>query len=339
MLTDTQIRRLKPKDKTFKKADEKSLYLEVTTKGAKLWRFKYRFEGREKLLALGPYPDVPLKSAREGRDKLRALLAQGIDPGAERKARKAAITSKNANSFEALAREWLAKQIPTWSKSGADKTSRLFERDILPYIGKLPISDLSTQEILKTLQRIENRSADTAHRALGHCSCVFRYAIATGRIEHNPCINLKGALKPIKKRHFNAITDPQKLAQVLRMLDGYEGKLPVQCALRLAPLVFVRPGELRHAKWQDIDLENAKWSFFVGKTKSDHIVPLANQAQAILREIHPLTGRGTYVFPSDRSMNRPMSDNALLAAPEKNGNNKRRNGYPRTPSDGQNHTG
>jgi integrase len=310
-LTDTKIRTAKPADRPYKIADGRGLYLLVTPTGGKLWRFKYRTAGKEKLLALGAYPDVSLKDARERCDKAREQITKGIDPCSARRAAKTA----GADTFEALAREWYARFAPTWAPSHSERIIRRLERDIFPWLGSKPIAEVAAPELLEVVRRIEARGAlETAHRALQNCGQVFRYAIATARAERDPSQDLRGALPPVKDRHFPAITDPTRVADLLRMLDSYEGTLTVRCALRLAPLVFVRPGELRKAKWKDIDLDAAEWRFIVTKTGADHIVPLSRQAVAILRELHPLTGRGRYVFPGARTDERPMSDNAVLAA-------------------------
>lgn len=314
-LTDTAIRKTKPTDKPFKVADEKGLFLLVSPTGGKLWRMKYRFDGKEKLLSFGSYPDVPLSRAREKRDEARKLLADGVDPSEHRKAVQATKRDRAANSFEVVAREWYGKYSPGWVEHHGDRILRRFERDIFPWIGGRPIADIKAPELLAVLRRIEKRGAlETAHRALSNCGQVFRYAIATGRLERDIAPDLRGALPPVKGDNFAAVTDPEKVAGLLRTLDGYEGTLPVTCALRLAPLVFVRPGELRKAVWEDIDLDAAEWRYHVTKTDSEHIVPLATQAVAILRELHALTGTGRYVFPGARTNGRPMSDNAILAA-------------------------
>ncbi len=314
-LTDTAIRNAKPGEKPAKIFDERGLFLLVTPAGGKWWRLRYKFDGKEKLLSLGTYPDTGLKDARTRRDDARKLLADGIDPGENRKAVKAARQERAANSFEVVAREWYAKQAPNWAEHHGDRIIRRFERDIFPWIGGRPIADVTAPELLAAVQRIENRGAlETAHRALGNCGQVFRYAVATGRALRDPSGDLRGALPPVKGEHFAAVTEPIQAAQLLRTLDGYQGTLTVACALRLAPLVFVRPGELRTAEWADIDLETAEWRYHVTKTDSDHIVPLASQAVAILRELHALTGTGRFVFPGARSNGRPMSDNAILAA-------------------------
>jgi integrase len=214
-----------------------------------------------------------------------------------------------------VAREWYAKHTSAWAESHGSRIIRRLERDIFPWLGKGPVAEITPPELLAVVRRIEGRGAlETAHRALQNCGQVFRYAIATARAERDPSQDLRGALPPVKEGHFAAVTDPKRLGEILRAFDGYEGTLPVRCALRLAPLVFVRPGELRKALWADIDLEAAEWRYEFTKTGTPHIVPLSRQATEILEEIHPLTGRSSYVFPSARSAQRPMSDNAILAA-------------------------
>lgn len=314
-LTDTAIRKAKPQKKTAKLFDERGLYLEVSPAGGKWWRLKYRFGGKEKRLSLGTYPDVSLKDARDRRDASRKLLADGVDPSENRKATKAAGADRAANSVEVVAREWFAKHSVTWAANHSNRIFRLFERDIFPWIGNRPISEVTAPELLVVVRRIESRGAlESAHRALGNCGQVFRYAIATGRCERDPSADLRGALPPFKGKHFAATTEPAKLAAILRAMDGYEGMLTVRCALRLAPLVFARPGELRMAEWKDVDLEGAEWRYVVTKTNVPHIVPLSRQAVEILRELQPLTGKGRFVFPGARTSRRPMSDNAILAA-------------------------
>ncbi|HHF7367644.1 TPA: tyrosine-type recombinase/integrase [Legionella bozemanae] len=314
-LNHTRIINAKPKEKAYKLADEKGLFLYITPKGGMYWRMKYRFNGKEKLLALGIYPDVSLAKARDKRDESRKLLADGIDPSEHRKVMKKVENERSANSFEVIAREWFLKYSSNWVKSHSDKIIQRFERDIFPWIGNKPITEVSPPVLLSVIRRIEERGAlETAHRALSNCGQVFRYAIATGRAERDSSQDLKGALPPVKTKHFAAQTDPKRFGELLRIIEGYEGSLIVRCALRIAPLVFVRPGELRHAKWEDIDFDTAQWSYIVTKTDTPHIVPLATQAISILKELHPLTGNNTFVFPSARSNDRPMSDNAILAA-------------------------
>jgi integrase len=319
-LTDTAIRNAKPGEKPVKLFDKRGLYLEISPTGGKWWRLKYRFDSKEKRLSLGVYPEVSLKDARDRRDASRKLLSDGIDPSENRKAQKATRQERAANSFEVVAREWYDKHAPNWVEHHGDRIIRRLERDIFPWIGGKPISDVTAPDLLAAVRRIENRGAlETAHRALGNCGQVFRYAVATGRATRDPTGDLRGALPPVKGEHFAAVTEPKRVAELLRTLDGYQGSFTVVCALRIAPLVFVRPGELRKAEWAHIDLDAAEWRYIVTKTDTAHIVPLATQAVAILRELHPLTGSGRYVFPGARTDNRPMSDNAILAAMRRTG--------------------
>jgi len=322
-LSDTAIRNAKPGAKPAKMFDERGLFLLISPAGGKWWRFRFAFDGKEKLLSLGVYPDVSLKDARGRRDAARKLLADGIDPGANRKAQKLVKKDRAANSFEVVTREWFAEFSPNLAIRHAQRVIRRFERDIFPWIGGRPIVDVTAPELLSVVRRIEGRGAlGTAHRALGNCRQVFRYAVATGRCTRDPSGDLRGALPPANSDHFASVTEPVQVAALLRALDGYQGTLVVACALRLAPYVFVRPGELRKAEWTDIDLDAAEWRYTVSKTNTAHIVPLATQAVAILREIHALTGTGRYVFPGARSNSRPMSDNAILAAMRRMGVSK-----------------
>jgi integrase len=314
-LTDVRIRQAKAETKPLKLFDERGLFLLVTPTGGKWWRLKYRFEGKEKLVSLGTYPDTTLSAARGKRDDARRLLAQGIDPSAQRQAKKAA--NADANSFEVVAREWFAKYGAAWVPSHADRIIRRLERDVFPWIGKRPAGEIAAPELLTVLRRIEHRGAlETAHRAMQNCGQVFRYAIATGRADRDPSADLRGALPPVKERHHPSITDPKRIADLLRDIAAYEGSNTTRCALRLAPYVFVRPGELRAAEWREFDLDAREWRIPAHKMKmrSPHIVPLARQAVAILRELQPLTGAGKYLFPSARSDERPMSDNTVNAA-------------------------
>lgn len=311
VLTDTIIRNAKPRGKTFKLFDGRGLYVEVSPRGGKWWRFRYRFNRKEKCLALGVYPDVNIKMARERRQDARTLLADSIDPGEQRKAEK--IANSRINSFEVVAREWFTKHSANWSLDHAAQVMRRLENDVFPVIGSKPVKDIQPPELLSMIRIIEDRGAlETAHRTLGNCGQIFRYAIAIGSIKIDPSANLRGALIPSKGTHFAAVTEPRQIAGILRMIDGYQGTLAVRCALRLAPRVFVRPGELRRAEWADIDLEKAEWRYTVTKTNTCHIVPLSRQAVEILKELQPLTGR--FVFPGARDKNKPMSDKAILAA-------------------------
>jgi len=316
-LTDTAIRSAKPRDKQYSLADGRGLSLLVTSTGGKWWRFRYRINGKAKMLSLGTYPDISLKTARERTEEARKLVADDIDPSKHRKAQRNAQAEIEGNSFESVAREWHSKYSHTWVESHGIRIIRRLERDIFPWLGKTAINEITSADLLKTLERIQERGAlETAHRALQNCAQIFRYAGRTGKVTSNPASDMRGALIPVKKNHFAAVTEPHELGKLLATLHSYSGTLPVKCALKLAPLVFVRPGELRHAKWADIDLDAAEWRYTVTKTNPPHVVPLAKQAIKILQELLPLTGGGIYVFPSARSPkgDRPMSDNAILAA-------------------------
>jgi integrase len=315
-LTAVQAKSVKATDKPIKLSDGGGLFLLVQPNGAKYWRLAYRFAGKQKTLALGVYPDVSLLDARERRTDARKLLADGIDPGENKKAIKMAGESRAANSFEVVAREWHGKFSPGWAATHSSKIIRRLEVEIFPWIGARPIAEITAPELLACIRRIESRGIlETAHRTLQHCGQVFRYAVQTGRADRDPSADLRGAIPPVKdKKHFSAVTEPKQVAELLRAIDGYQGSMVVVSALRLAPLVFVRPGELRKAEWADIDLDAAEWRYTVTKTKTAHIVPLASQAVAILRELQPLTGQGRFVFPGARSNDRAMCDNAILAA-------------------------
>lgn len=314
-LTDVQLKKAKCSEKNQKLFDAKGLFLFLTPAGGKLWRMKYRFAGKEKLLALGSYPETSLKEAREKCEQARRLLKDAVDPSENRKAVKNSVKNRTTNSFEVIAREWYQKFEPSWVPDHANRIIRRLEKDVFPWLGKIPIDEIEPLHLLEVMRRIENRGAlETAHRALTNCGQVFNYAIQTGRTKFNVPQSLKGALPPVKENHHAAILEPEKIGELLNAIDGYAGQFIVKCALRLAPLVFVRPGELRHAEWKDIDLETAEWRFIVSKTRKPLIVPLSRQAVAILREIQPLTGTGNYVFPCTRSPSYAMSNNAVLSA-------------------------
>lgn len=313
-LSDTAIRAAKPAEKPYKLPDEKGLFLLVHPNGSRYWRQKYRFEGKEKMLAHGVYPETSLKEARERRDEARKLLAQGIDPGEQRKAQKAAKQDRAANSFEVIAREWFAKNRDTWAPSHGDKIIARLENDVFPWLGGKAIAEITAPQVLEVLRRVEARGTlDTAHRAKGNISQVMRYATATGRAERDPCPDLRGALPPARESNFACLTDPAKVAELLRAMDAFQGTHVVRAALRLAPLLFVRPGELRQAEWAGFDLEKGEWRYFVTKTKTEHTVPLSRQALAILQELQPLTGHRRYVFPG-RDPQKAMSEAAINAA-------------------------
>lgn len=311
MLTETKIRALKPRSAPYRVADAKGLCVEVRPTGAKLWRVRYRYSGTARMLGLGEWPAVSLADAHERRDEARKLLAQGIDPSAARKA----IKQVDALTFEVIAREWLGRR--EVSEATLSKDRWLLEDFALPALGSKPVAEITAAEVLALLQELEGRALlETAGRLRAKLSAIFRYAVATLRAQHDPVGALRGAIKSAKVKHHAAITDPRKLGDLLRALHGYGGGFVVASALKLTPLVFTRPGELRHAEWQEIDLDKAEWRIPAGKMKmrAEHIVPLSTQAVAILRDLHALTGRGRYAFPSPRSLERPMSENAITAA-------------------------
>ncbi|OQX13582.1 MAG: integrase [Desulfobulbaceae bacterium A2] len=288
----------------------------VTPTGGKLWRLKYRFGGTEKLLAVGAYPQISLAEARQKREQTSALLANGVDPGDTRKAQKTAGTL-DAATFEVVAREWYTKFSPSWATSHGTKIVRRLELYVFPWLGVRAIKSITAPELLKVLRRIEAKGTlETAHRTQQNCSQVFRYAVATGRAERDPSGDLRGAIPPANEKHMATITDPIEIAGLLRSIDDYRGSIVTRCALQLAPLVFVRPGELRHAEWAEINFDTAEWRIPPEKMKAGtlHIVPLSRQALDVLRDIWPLTGHGRYVFPSPRTDSRPMSSNGVLSA-------------------------
>lgn len=316
-LNVSKIKALKPRARDYKMSDGRGLYLLVTKGGGKLWRFKYRRGGKEKLLTLGAFPDVGLKAARDMRDAARERLAEGIDPGAERKSIEEADTTSERDGFEPVAREWFAKRKTSWADSHSSRIIRRLERDVFPWLGRTHVAEIEAPDVLTVVRRIEERgSVETAHRALRDISSIFRYGIATARLTRNPAGDLRGALQPVRKSHFPAITDPVEAGKLLRAIEGYRGDHVTRCALRLAPLVFVRPGELRGAEWSEFDLAAGEWRIPGTKMKgrADHIVPLAPQALEILRDIEPLTRCGRFVFPNARHADRSMSENTLLGA-------------------------
>jgi integrase len=314
-LTDLAVKNAKPIDKTQRLWDGGGLYLEVSPAGSKLWRFKYRFDRREKRLSFGKYPDVTLKDARAKRDEARKLLSDDVDPGEHRKAARAARLASAANNFEAVAREWFERMMADKAPSHKDKVIARLENDIFPWLGRRPIADITAPEILACLRRIEARGArDTAHRALQNCSAVLRYAVAIGKAHGNPAEHLRGALPPARPGHFAAVTEPEKVGPLLRKMDDVNATFPVKCALRLAPYLFCRPVELRSMRWDEVSLDTAEWRYIVGKTQTPHLVPLARQAVAILRELQPMTGRWDYVFPGRDDKQQPMSSNTVNVA-------------------------
>jgi integrase len=312
-LTDTAIRMAKPRPKPYKISDGAGLALLVTPQGSKWWRLRYSYEGREKMLSVGIYPDVSLKLARERRDDARKLLAQGVDPSAEREKER----SSRDLTFALLAREWLDAQEQKLTMATRNKARWMLESFVFPKLGKRPIGRITAAELLSVLREIEERGHhETARRTKQRCGQIFRYAIATGRAERDVSADLRGALAPVTTQHRAAVTDPGAVGELLRAIDGYDGQPVTRAALRIAPYVFVRPGELRAAEWREIDLNRAEWRVPGSrmKMKEEHVVPLAKQVAALIRELHPLTGGGRYLFPALATANRPMSENTLNGA-------------------------
>lgn len=338
-LTDKTIKAAIKAAKTVGKAkrisDGGGLYFEARPTGAGWWRLRYWASGKEGMLSLGTYPDVSLKLARERRDEARKAHAAGTDPGEQRKADKAAQAVKaeaarlaaaglpGPGTFEHAAREWHARMAPNWSPAHAGKVLALMENDLLPYIGAQLLTDLTAPELLRHARRVEARGAiETAYRALKLAGAVFRHAVQHGYCESDPTRDLKGAITLPAAKHRAAVTDPTKLGELLRAIDGYQGTPVVRAALALAPLVFLRPGELRQAEWVEFDLAGAVWTIPAARMKGRlaaklngpaHVVPLAPQAVAILRDLEPLTGKGRYVFPNPLTPDRPLSDNGVLS--------------------------
>jgi len=317
MLSDTKLRALKPKDKPYRVYDERGLYMQVSISGARLWRFKYKFDNKEKLLALGQYPDVPLSLARERRDEARQLIARGIDPSAQKKA----IKTADEGTFEAVFREWWTSRLGAIDPSTSEQLQRRAQTYALPYLGSRPIADIKAADILAVARRIEARGLiETTHSVVQLIGQVMRYAVATGRAEIDPTPSLRGALKPVKVKHRAAITDKAVLAAFLRAVDGYPSSPIVRAALQLQVLLFLRPGELRQLRWAWLDTDSARLKVpgEVMKMREDHLVPLARQSLAILEDLRLLTGSSVYILPSPRTIggktDRPLSENGVLMA-------------------------
>ncbi|WP_020414619.1 tyrosine-type recombinase/integrase [Microbulbifer variabilis] len=316
-LSDTKVRALKPRDKKYIESDEKELAIEVTPTGAKRWVFRFRLHGKRPEMAIGLYPDVSLKRARELRDEARQLVAEGVDPRDIKRARKESALEANRNCFAAVSDEWFAAKMAHLSSSSKDRATLALERDLKPYLGKRPISEISPPEVLRCLRRIESRGTlETAHRVKRVASQVFRFAVATGRADRDPTTDLTGALTPTKKKHLAAITDPTEVGRLLTAMEEYQGTPVVRAALKLSPLLFCRPGELRKLEWAEINWEAKQIELPSEKMKmgQPHIIPLAEQSLALLQELEPLTGRGKYVFPSARGQSRPLSDAGVRTA-------------------------
>jgi len=309
-LTDVALRAAKAREKAYRLTDGKGLYCEVSPAGNRLWRLKYRFQGKEKRLSLGQWPEVGLKEARLKRDEARKVLAAGSDPGEERKQAKRAA----AATFEVVAREWIEIRRSGWAASHAERTEGRLRRFVFPWLGAQAIEGVTAEVLLGVLRRVEERSAGEAHRVRVILGQVLDFAVQTGRAAGNPARSLRGALKPAPSGHFAAPTTPEALRGVLLALDSYRGSAPVEAALKVAPLLVARPGELRRMRWADVDLEAKEWRFTVPKTKTEHCVPLCRQAIEVLQSLQPITGSEPFVFPNGRTKGAPMSENAVLAA-------------------------
>jgi len=324
-LTNVAINAAKAQDKPYKLADAGGMYLLVDKTGAKYWRLKYRFFGKEKMLALGVYPSISLAEARERREVAKKELLHGIDPSCARKMRKSDALKEATNTFKSIAVEWHTKQKVKWSKKNSERTLSLFENHIFSEIGSTPITQIQASALLKAIQKIEARgNHETAHRAMMNCGQVFRYAIATGRATSDLSVVLKGALIPVQVKHHASITNTEDVKKLMRDIHDYVGLYLTKQALKLAPLLFVRPGELRNAEWDEIDFEKKEWRIPANKMKMNavHIVPLSKQALDIFKELNAQRSKSQFVFPSVTSIKRPMSENTLNMA-------LRRMGYDR----------
>lgn len=316
-LNNTIIKNTKATGKTQKLSDGRGMFLEISPTGNKWWRYKYRIDGKEKKLALGVYPEVTLKEAREKLSKARKLVSEGIDPIQNKLALKNSRIEESKNTFEVIAREWHSRNIEKWTPKHGSTILKRLEQNIFPTLGKAPISKILPQHLLETLSKVENRGAiDTAHRILQYCTKICRYAILTNRLEQDFTIGVKEVLKPHQKKHLAAITDPEKISGLLESINNYSGYPITKLALKLLPLVFVRPGELKNAEWSEIDLSKAEWNIPAERMKmrQPHLVPLSKQALLILKEAKLMTSHSKYVFPSITSSKRPISDNTLNLA-------------------------
>ena len=317
-LTEVAVKNAKPDNKTKKMADGGGMYLEVTPTGAKYWRLKYRFAGKEKRLALGVYPDISLKEARKRRQDAKSLLTEGVDPSEQKRQEKLALFQNAENDFRSVAMQWYEKQCPHWSESTVKRTGWLLEKNLIPWLGYRPVAEITPPELLAVLRKTEEQGfLETAHRAKQVAGQVFRYAVASGLAERDVSQDLKGALAKPKKKHFAAITEPKDVGKLLRAMDAYQGTVVVKAAMLLSPLLICRPGELRQLEWSEVNFDEKRIELPVSKMKTReqaHIIPLATQAEEILRELYLHTGRGKYVFPSQRGASRPLSDNGVRTA-------------------------
>jgi integrase len=317
-LTDIAIRNAKITEKAYKIYDGGGLFIEITPSGGRLWKLKYRYAGKEKLLSLGKYPVVSLAAARKRREDAKTKLSEGVDPSEVKRKEKQLRVVLSSDTFEAVARDWFERHLSKKAVTTRAKVVSRMERFVLPYLGSRPVADITAPEVLTVSRRVEkNGSLDVAHRVQQEIGQIMRYAIQIGRAVSDPTQSLRGALPPVKQTHFAAPTDePARVGELLRMMDSFTGSAQVAAAIKLLPMLFCRPGELRMMKWADIDLDTAEWRYTASKTNTAHLVPLTLQAVAILKDLQPLTGHllGGYVFTGGRSSMRPMSDAAINAA-------------------------
>jgi len=309
------IKQAKSDDKPYSLVDGGGLYILIKPQG-KYWRYNYRFEGKQKTLALGVYPIISLSDARKVHQTAREQIASGFDPAELKRTKKISTHLTSDDSFEATAIEWFGQRMLDKSDSHKKRTKRILEKDLFPSLGQRAISKITARELLLVLKKIESRSVDMAHRAKQTAGLVLRYAIASGRTERDVSQDLLGALKPKSTTHLAAITSPSEVGILMDAMDGYRGTLVVKTALSLSALLFQRPGEIRHMEWVEINWDENRWEIPASKMKmkSDHIVPLSTQARTLLSELFKLTGRGKYVFPSARGGSRPLSENGVRTA-------------------------
>lgn len=314
-LTDIKVKAAKAKDKTYRLSDEKGLYLEVTKTGRKYWRYKYRFAGKEKKLAIGVYPEITLKAARLEHEKARQLLREGTDPSTNKQELKASIQIEATNTFASVAREWVETRMHDKTEGHQRRVTRAVENDLIPKLGNLDINEINAPTLLKAIRAIEARGAlETAHRTKQIAGQIFRYAIAIGKAERDPSADLKGALKNPIKRHFAAITEPKEVRKLLIAIDEYPASIQVKSALQLSALWFCRPGELRHLEWSNINEDENRVELISEKTKQQHIIPICTQANEILKTLKASNVRSKYIFPSNRGGSRCMSENTIRVA-------------------------
>jgi integrase len=319
-LTDATIRNARPRQKPYKLSDSHGLFLLIQPSGGKFWRLKYRADGKEQKLSIGPYPQIGLGEARRRRDEARELMVAGKDPVREKQRDRARAKLEAENTFAAITKEYCDKRKRDGQRAWAPATAKRCEyllSILCGSIGDLPIAEIEPADVLNAVRRIEGKGKlESARRTLQLAGAVFRYGVATARLKSDPTRDLTGALMSPKVRHYGAIVEPDAVGELLRSIDGFEGQAITKFAMQLAPHVFVRPGELRHADWSEFDLENALWTIPASKTKmrKDHVVPLSRQSIAILKSVRQMTGPTGYVFPSVRTWKRPMSDNTINAA-------------------------